>query len=77
MSGKEAYKFDPEFEKYWEALQKQTYFDDKIIKQFENIQKRLINAIKRAKKPIYSQNTKNIIRRFQLNLIQYLQKELK
>ena len=77
MSEKEAHKFDPEFEKYWEALQKQTYFDDKIIKQFENIQKRLINAIKRAKKPIYSQNTKNIIRRFQLNLIQYLQKELK
>jgi hypothetical protein len=64
------------FEEYWEALQKQTHFDDKIIKQFESIHKKLINANKRAKKPIYSQNTKNIVRRIQLKIITHLQKEL-
>ena len=71
-----AKKINLEFERYWEALQKQTYFDDKIIKQFENIHKRLINATKRAKKSIYSQNTRNIIKRIQFGIIEHLQKEL-
>lgn len=70
--------FDLETGPIWKALQNtQNHpFDVRVIKQFESIYKRVINANKRAKKPIYSQNTKNIVRRYQLQIIEYLQKEL-